>query len=198
MTTAEGDNELDCDGLVQSSPGVTALIRRYLGDSAVTTVSQEYTHAVEGGGNHEPGVVREEGVSFNPRLARILTVLLQEGKVRDLSVLCFALRCAGIAEDRDDGPLPHMYRSVATLREALSESSISDATIALVASVYCLDAVRHLHMTTFSLEVRKAFLQDMERSLAELSTYIGDSKVPQRFAHGILLQRRRLTADEAS
>jgi hypothetical protein len=189
---------VESQALLQSSPGVTALIRRYLGDSGVTAISHEYTRAVMAGGNHEIGVIRDEGVSFNPRLARILTILLQEGKVREISVLCFALRCGQIKCDSTDNPLPSVYRSGYGLREASLETTLSDATIALVASAYCLDAIRHLHMTTFSREIRGKFLEEIEKSLTQLSIPLSDSEVPRRLTHAILLQRRRLAAHETT
>lgn len=189
---------MESQALVQSSPGVTALIRRYLGDSGVTTISQEYTQAVMAGGNDEVEVIREVGVSFNPRLARILMILLQEGKVREISVLCFAMRCGQIQCDRSDTPLPVVYRSVHGLREASQETDLSDSAVAVVASAYCLDATRHLHMTTFSRAIQGKFLEEVEKDLAQLSFSLTNPEVSQRLSHAILLQRRRLAANETT
>ena len=77
--------------LSEECPGLAVLLGRYFDPSTVEILSEDYFAAVVRGGNQEDGIIREEGVSFNPRLARIITVLLRDGGVRDSWMLRVAV-----------------------------------------------------------------------------------------------------------
>lgn len=191
----EGTIQVGDVSLLQSSPGVTALIRRYLGDSALGVLDAQYESAVAAGGNRERGIVREEGVSFNPRLARVITILIEAG-VREVQVLVFALRYGALGADEQAPLLPDVYRVQAAQCGATAEGGLSDEAVDLVATAYALDFVRHLHMTTFPADVRVRCLERAEVLLREFSSLPVDSLVPRKLSHAILIQRRRIVAAE--
>ena len=169
--------------LIQSSPGVAALIRRHLGDAAVAVLSEAYDRAESLGGNLERGVIREEGVSFNPRMARVLTILLQDGEVRSLPLLRYSLQLGANKPQRESSEVGEGF---------------SDAERALIAVAYALDRVRHLHMTTLPRAERAALLDSAERTLREASGCLPESVVLKKLAHSIDMQRRRLAAEEGA
>jgi hypothetical protein len=56
-------------------PGVFGLLSRLLGEDAASALAVDYELVSQHDGNYEPAVIREEGVSYNPRIGRVLSIV---------------------------------------------------------------------------------------------------------------------------
>ncbi len=168
-------------------PGAFGFLSRLLSEEAMRLLAQDYDLVVEHDGNYEPAVVREEGVSYNPRVGRILSIVAQDGMVHDQDSMRSAMyACAPrLMPPEDLEPLGSEVRNL------LSTESVPN-TIQLALE---LDFIRHLHMTTYSAEDRQKLLTERAEStlLARLGT--GSPALFQKVMHAITLQRRRLELD---
>ena len=173
--------------LAEECPGLAVLFGRYFDSATAETLAEDYFAAASRGGNHEDGVIREEGVSFNPRLARIVTVLLRDGGLRDPWMVRVAIYGAVSSTGGSlEGIDAQLTSDVALLMREPREGQPWYTTIALA---YLLDRVRHLHMTTLTGSAREEIL----RSVEQLPIVSGDSEgnpLLVKVRHAITLQRK--------
>jgi hypothetical protein len=150
--------------LNDESPKVFMALKRFLAPDELAALESDYQRCVALGGNAEAGMKREAGVSFNPRLARILSIMIHDGGVRDFQLLRSAL-----------------YAACNSLKE--NSSSLAKGVIAL-------DLVRHLHQTDFAESKRQEILRAVE---SEFIGQLGNDMpewLQKKLEHAIALQRR--------
>jgi hypothetical protein len=150
--------------LLEQSPKVFIALKRFLEPDQLTSLAANYQECVSLGGNVEAGMTREEGVSFNPRLARILSIMIQDGGVKDFELLRSALYAA------------------------CDNSAVSGST--LVRGVIALDSIRHLHQTDFSEPKRQEILLGVESTLLGQLRNEMPEWLQKKLEHAIALQRR--------
>lgn len=150
--------------LNDESPKVFMTLRRFLAPDELAALESDYQKCVSLGGNEEAGLKREAGVSFNPRLARILSIMIHDGGVKDFELLRSALYAA------------------------CDNSRVSGST--LVRGVIELDSIRHLHQTDFSEPKRQEILLGVQSTLlGQLRNEIPEW-LRKKLEHAIALQRR--------
>lgn len=181
--------------LANDSPKVFHALARFLSPEELALVGSDYAFADAHGGNRELRLSREVGVSFNPRLARIVSILIHDLGVRDLSTIRAALYCAvfdsgcGIPVNVDaNPPVPLELHSLvsATTGEALAHGG-SGAIRAVIA----LDSIRHLHQGEWSDGEREDILAQAEQIARALAGSQQESVLIAKLSHAITLQRRR-------
>jgi hypothetical protein len=184
--------------LAADSPKVFQALARFLGPEELALVELDYTQAQALGGNSERGLMREEGVSFNPRLARIMSIIIRDLAVRDPLVIRASLYCA-VLDSGFGVEQPQMARSAELDVPAELQSLVGDAAFSspraeaslTIRAVIALDTVRHLHQGSSSTEEREATLlyaQSLVRRLAERDP---STQLAIKLNHAIELQRRR-------
>lgn len=163
----------------EDAPALVTLLARAYGEGCIDLVSADYEQAALAGGNIElNGLVREEGVSFRPRLARIATLLMQEVPGLPLDTI----RAAFYAAVPASGP-------VASTGEHQSDAYAEQLAIQL-------DAIRHLHMTQLDPEARGRALAVAEELLSRSSADAPVETLRQKLLHAIKLQRRNVGVDD--
>jgi hypothetical protein len=150
--------------LLEQSPKVFTALKRFLEPDQLASLAADYQECVSLGGNVEPGMTREDGVSFNPRLARILSIMIHDGGVKDFELLRSALYAA------------------------CDNSAVSGST--LVRGVIALDSIRHLHQTDFSEPKRQEILLGVESTLLGQLRNEMPEWLQKKLEHAIALQRR--------
>jgi hypothetical protein len=158
------DKEPAWPSLNDESPKVFMALQRFLAPDELAALESDYQRCVSLGGNVEAGMTREEGVSFNPRLARILSIMIHDGGVRDFESLRSAL-CAAC-------------------------DSLREKSSALVKGVIALDSIRHLHQTDFSEPKRQEILLGVESTLLGQLRNEMPEWLQKKLEHAIALQRR--------
>lgn len=140
-------------------------------------LAADYKRCVNLGGDLEHAISREEGVSFNPRLARVLSILIADGAISDWGVLQRALYGAAVLnlglEHRAailDGELKDLKGLVGCfLRQVLLLDSSDNSEALTLLGVVLLDDIRHLHTAELSDDERTSLLtryRDLSLSLA--------------------------------
>lgn len=160
-------------------PALVILLERAFGEGCISLISGDYEFASKAGGNIEMhNLVREEGVSFRPRLARIMSLLLQEIPGVSLETARAALYAAARVQPPGHGAAYPEAEAIALAIE--------------------LDAVRHLHMTSLDAGARSDALtksENLERSISQEDAL---EPLRRKLLHAITLQRRRLKAGDAT
>lgn len=173
-------------------PGLAVLLGRYFDAATAELLAQDYCSAADRGGNRDVLVVRDEGVSFNPRIARIVTLLLRDGGVTDSWVIRVAIYRAGAPED---GLLEGVDPLIVSDVERLSRDPRAGPDwYTTVALAYVLDRVRHLHMTSMTAAEREKCLENFER-LPIVADEFGSEPLLVKVRHAISLQRKRLSVE---
>lgn len=165
-------------------PGVFGLISRLLGEDNALLMAADYDLITQHDGNYEPAVIREDGVSFNPRIGRVLSIVIQDGGVQERDSIRSAMyACAPRLE-----PPEELEPLGSEARNLLSTEPIAN-TIQLALE---LDLIRHLHMTTYSVEDRQKLLTERAQSTLIPRLGKGSPALLQKVTHAITLQQRRL------
>jgi hypothetical protein len=173
--------------LKSECPGVFGLLSRLLGEDVALLLAADYELVTQHDGNYEPAVIREEGVSYNPRIGRVLSIVIQDGGIQERDSIRSAMfACAPRLE-----PPEELEPLGSEVRNLLSTEPIAN-TIQLALE---LDFIRHLHMTTYSVEDRQKLLTERAQSTLIARLGKGSAALFQKVAHAITLQQRRLELD---
>jgi hypothetical protein len=177
------------DRFTQECPGLAGSLRRLYGQEVADEFAQYYREAADLGGNDELGVVREDGVSFNARIARVVSLVIQECPQVSPRVLKAAAYSTVAA--RVDLP-PDLLADVITVRDA---TSASPEWVVCIALVLMLDRIRHLHMADIPALEKTRILSDVQSSPLLASGVGSPENLRLKLIHGIEMQRRRIKRD---
>lgn len=174
----------------EECPGISATIERILGPDAAEAIASDYKVVADAGGNLENGVVRDQGVSFNPRVGRILSIMIVDGDIRDVRALRVAMYATLFPHSASSHMIPdELARDV---QDVTTADTTSPAWIAVIRLSLILDAVRHHHMMVLKSSERAAFFDAVERHpLLTLNHTVG-GKLRNKVLHALKLQRKRL------
>ncbi len=164
-------------------------LARLYGREVAAEFAQSYCGAADLGGNEELGVSREEGGSYNPRIARVLSLVIQECK----EVTPRVLRVAAYSTLPLNVEIPVEIRS--DLNDVHGATPKSPEWAACVALALMLDRVRHLHMLTLPLSEKEGILSAVESSPLLTPGAGSPENLRLKVVHGIDMQRRRIKMD---
>ncbi len=127
----------------QRSPSLWGELKRRFTPTELELLDSSFQSSIHSGGELELDFVRAEGDSFNPRLARIALILLQDAQVTDSNCIIEALNSAATAPNSE----------VALAAQAIFESpdgwqSDSHSQATLIALASHLDRARHIHLAS--------------------------------------------------
>ncbi len=131
--------------LEQEAPGLFGSLKRSCScPEELALLCDSYELSVKHRGKEEVGFTRKEGVSYNPRPARIGAILIKHYPTNSLSAIQRGiLACAS--------ELPQRYqRSVISI---LNPSPACSEEELAIAATLCLDDLRHLHLRSDKDEV---------------------------------------------
>ncbi len=170
-------------------PGLAGSLGRLYGKDVVAQFAHDYCEAAGLGGNVELGVAREEGVSFNPRIARVVSLVVQGCD----SITPHVLRVVAYSAVPLDRQIPADLQSdVSAVREVAPESP---EWIKCIALALMLDRARHLHIADIGFDEKERLLA----SFASSALLAPDAGSPEnlrlKLIHSIDMQRRRLHID---
>ena len=173
-------------------PGLFAKLSRTLDPCTLQQLSKDYQQAGAVGGNLEVGIVREEGVSFNPRIARIVSIVLQDGGCNEPITLRAAIYATipampDILGD-DDGAIKGLINE---LRKDLVDATM-DGRARILALAIELDSIRHLHMSALSLIEKREVLEYAARLAEYGAQAVLSAKLSKKLAHGVSMQSNRI------
>lgn len=201
LTKTTPNRDMARTPLSEDSPKVFHALARFLGPDELRVLEADYVCARELRGNVERNLVREEGVSFNPRLARLLVIMIYDLHVTELLVLRATLYSAvgycglsgkiGISGD----VLSHLPADLTEIVIGVCEERYGDSAIDLIRAVILLDSVRHLHQTNVPLSKRGPILERSEAIAISTQATKVSSVLDQKLSHAIVLQRQRLVRD---
>jgi hypothetical protein len=178
------------------APGLTFKLERRFSAAIIDELDRHYAAVEEAGGNEELGLTREEGVSFNPRIARVASLLLEErGKDVTANDIAAAMWSLVTKEASELVTLnPEVSDLVQLVRGDLLQAS-SHTRIAAIIGVRELDTIRHLHMTTRSLDEKRAYLNALKTSTLLAPSSAISQTLRKKVEHAVAMQERCLDAD---
>ena len=177
------------DRLTRECPGLASSLTRLYGREVAEDVAQYYAQVADLGGNNELGVVREEGVSFNPRIARLVSLMIQDCDEVTPRILR-ATVCSALA---DDVEVPQeVLPDVVDIRAATPSSP---AWVSCIALAGMLDCVRHLHMTELPVVQKETILTNVASSPLLLSGGTSPENLRLKVIHAVDMQRRRIAME---
>jgi hypothetical protein len=138
--------------LSHKSPSTYGLLARLLDAEALSTLCQLFEKLNSHSQGEDLDVQRTPGASFNPRPARLLTLLCKEEGIKEVEVLNAAVILPFLPVE-ETTLSADTYRNSMTLAYT-SRESLNLATIPVDATMECqqlclvwlLDEIRHLHM----------------------------------------------------
>jgi hypothetical protein len=155
--------------LHKESPSLYGKVNRIFG-SIPESIELAYTIASENGGNNEIWFSRKEGVSFNPRAARIGIVLLEGEKKTSAEILCSGILSSLLYHMESYKNIILNYHSnfkyIADYLDTLNFSKKLHPDNAKVLISLFIDKMRHMHLCSAEKEER------IRKTLKEAEYYI--------------------------
>jgi hypothetical protein len=172
------------------APALAKTLQRVLGSLELRDLVHDLEAVVALGGAHERGIVREPGVSFNPRLGRLLALLIKEGGFSDLLSMRAVLWSSVVTPpELDQVPDQQVRTVVAQVVGAAACGAQEQSRVNAMRGVLLLDSVRHLHLSTISREEKERLLDEGERQLA----VAGADALHAKLSYALAAQRRLLS-----
>jgi hypothetical protein len=171
--------------------GLAGSLTRLYGEGVVSQISEDYSAAADLGGNLELALPREEGVSFNPRIARVVSLVIQECDSVGLTLLRSAVYSC-VDNDRINDIPPEVGCEVKEIKTASLQSPAWAQGVSLV---LMLDRVRHLHMVTSTHDEKGAYLDEVRASMLLRPESRAPERLRMKVQHAVDLQARRLADD---
>jgi hypothetical protein len=167
-------------------PGLAGSLGRLYGKDVVAQFAHDYCEAADRGGNADLGVAREEGVSFNPRIARVISLVIQEYA----QITPEVLRVVAYSTVSLDQDVPaEVLSDVSAVRNVTPESP---EWIRCIALALMLDRVRHLHMADIRSDEKERMLAAFGSSPILAPEAGSPENLRLKLIHSIDMQRRRL------
>jgi hypothetical protein len=167
-------------------PGLAGSLARLYGKEVAAEFAGYYCEVADRAGNDELGVVREEGVSFNPRIARVISLVVQDCS----EVTPRVLRAAAYSTLPPHVEIPtDAYSDVVAVREATPSSP---EWVSCVALALMLDRIRHLHMADIAIGEKERILSNVECSPLLTPGVGSPENLRLKVIHGVAMQRRRI------
>jgi hypothetical protein len=175
-------------------PGAAFLLGRFLDDRCLELVCQDYERVAAAGGNDELGVVREDGVSYNKRVARLLTIIAKEVACHDFETLRLSLYACAL--DPIDSGEKQLNDELALIRTNSRPFTAEKASV--VFGALLLDRCRHVHMTSLSLPEQESLVQELIVSSRLLDGAPIPAVLRSKIEHSLAVNVRRLTMEMSS
>ena len=179
-----------------TAPGLFSSLMKTLSPEDLTHIEKCYEEVLSRGGADEFPIVREVDASFNPRPARIATIVLTNTKPThllraiELGLWSCLIRDSGVSTLLLEAP-EDIVRALHRIHfiESNVDSDIDEVIVALAVH---LDQVRHLHMTNLSPEDKSSLLFRAEKLVTALLPSHVELPILKKVSHAIQQQRRIL------
>jgi hypothetical protein len=145
------------------SPALLSDLQRGYENRAVRYLASCYAEASKWGGLREAPVEREAGVSYNPRPARILKILMKE--TNQVSVFSASVALFSTVPVQFREQVASAYQKQKDAVSGLDILETCDELLQNIALARTLDSARHLHMTVFEPAERLEIYRDFKRRL---------------------------------
>lgn len=182
-------------------PQVFTALRRFLSDDEWNELASHYRAVDALGANRDPEIIREDGVSFNPRIARILSILITDGQCQEYRAMVAAV-WATLAYDQVCGYAPRNSINYPARYfdriELVIENPASDAVTACIRAALDLDRVRYLHITRLDLVQRKEILCSINSLYSNKLLAMLPTRLCDKVAHARSMQERRVEIDAST
>lgn len=172
-------------------PGLAGSLSRLFGHDVVARLAVDYCVAADLGGNVEVGLTREEGVSFNPRIARVVSLVIQECEPVDLLLLRVAVY-SSVPKERAAAIPADVASAIGMMGLGAFDASPPIQGVSLACM---LDQVRHLHMSNAPLHQKQGILDEVRSSRLLLPESGAPERLRVKVLHALDLQARRLSDD---
>lgn len=136
------------------SPHLEIVLKRHFRLEELSGLKTILDFVAQNGGVKELDFERKEGVSFNPRFARVALILMQDAKCLDLNVLGAAVIACAESSDVDLDP-EIVCVANETRDKFLAPLEFVNSDSILIGAALALDYARHLHLSRINCEDEK-------------------------------------------
>lgn len=172
-------------------PGAAFVLGRFLNRDQLELIGRDYECVAACDGNDELGVVREEGVSFNKRIARALMIIAKEAGCQDVDTLRLGVySCAADTVNTGD---PQLDRELLSIRG--SSNPPTSQREGVVRGALLLDRCRHLHMMGGRLDARAELLRALKAQARLVDGALLPEVMRKKIQYSLTAQTRRIDID---
>lgn len=144
MSLYRGSDEQGLASIRKRSTSLAGILRREIDAHHHFSLDEIFAFTLATGGEREVGFEREAGVSYNPRPARLVQILIGDCDVRDPVILSGAILACSDEVEKFGGE-ESLKNYVETLRRVIArdDEGIEDLGVQQIASCLALDYARH-------------------------------------------------------
>jgi len=181
--------------LSEDAPGMFSNFSNLFDTIAIDTLSRCYAWTYEHGGLNEYPCVREKGVSYNPKPARICHILWSDIRSNELEIYLLAiLACSPTSSLANLGEFQVFEDSLAAITKFLDEAPYQSQCLPVeecVALALTLDKARHIHMGHLTLEAQASIHRWAQITILPRSHHPDGQSLRKKIATWCTLTQRR-------
>ena len=168
--------------LKHDSPGLLGLVRQFLREDEVKQLAEVYCEACRCGALNESSVVRQPGISYNPRPARICQILINECSEKGLRVLGAAMYACAARNGESGSAFVEEWQIASRVRMEISNYrdghrfELTEVEEAIFLAVK-LDELRHMHMTPLPEEHKRDVYRQVKEKLVPSIVHSSSSRL---------------------
>jgi len=159
----------------QDAPALAVKLSGIYSADQCSIIFRIFNEVSKRGGSNEGPVLREEGVNFNSRPARIAQIIMSESHEKDVDLLIIAMQATVDVPAGSEESFPNLLELPG-----------------IVAGALLLDGVRHMHMSTQTRDVITNRLKNASEVVKKLAADQLAPELVTKIEHAIDQQERRL------
>ena len=176
--------------LAKDSPGLLGTLGTFLPKEDVSSLEDSYRKAASLGALNEFPIKRKEGASFNPRPARLCSLLLKEGELREVNTLSASFFLPS-DENKVEKIPPEEATLIKSARSLFESHPLSEHAV-LLSLVWHLDLIRHLHMSSLSDQEKSELCLLTNNKLLPISSRVCSSRLHVLLEQSVSRQAKNL------
>jgi hypothetical protein len=178
--------------LKQEAPALFIKLQKFLRADEVLLLSDEFARVSSFSDSFEGSITRRTDAPFNPKPARIASILIDDGGVKSVRFIQAAFWSCVPIESREASGVSGEILNVLSQVEQATRTGTSSPEVSSLVFAILLDQIRHVHMMTASADQRRKVVQEVE---AAASVALHDSSsvgLREKLHHAVRMQKRVL------
>jgi hypothetical protein len=149
--------------IAKESPGLYGSLKRIFKDESILVLEEAFNYAYKLGSFNEDPIVREAGVSFNPRPARFASILIKEAECVSLELISSAFFIGlKLSTITNDFKIVNIDNYINSFKVPKNQGELA------LFLVFFIDLLRHLHMTSLTNDEKNELINRVSNALKDV------------------------------
>jgi hypothetical protein len=151
--------------IAKESPGLYGSLKRIFKDESILVLEEAFNYAYKLGSFNEDPIVREAGVSFNPRPARFASILIKEAENLSLELISSAFFIGvNLPDVKNEIKIINVYDNITSFKVPNNNAKLALFLVCFI------DLIRHLHMSSLRNHEKSELINNLCNALKNINS----------------------------